>query len=360
MKLKAKFLCALVALVFVVTACGTADEMNTESVNLDDSQNVTVEKEETDVVASVPEYTEEELTWLNRVMPNVQDSLNVRAEASEEAEIAGKLEKGDYAEVLELGTEWTKIQSGELVGYIKNEYCIYGLEALTYAKENCDTIATTTTDGLRIREEMTTESNAIKRLDEGDRLVVDLSAEVEDGWVAIKYNDNTYYVSAEYVSVELEVGTGLTMAEIEEIRRQEEEAKAAAEAARAEAAARAAAQQASIASVDDLTLLASMIYCEAGGEGYDTQLAVGAVIMNRVRSGGYPNTIYGVVTQSGQFPPATNGKLARVIANGKATASCYEAAQAALNGADNTGGCLKFNDHNGSRQGVVIGGMVFW
>ena len=361
MNLKIRMLCACLAFVTLFTACGTtSDELGTENITIEDTQEVSVEKEETEIVSSVPEFTEEELEWQNYMMPDVQDSVNVRAEADEEADIAGKLEKGDYATVLEIGAEWTKIRSDELEGYVKNEYCIYGLDALAYAKENCDTVATTITDGLRIREQMTTDSKAIKRLDEGDRLIVDITAPVDAGWVAVKYNDTTYYVSAEYVTVELEVGTGLTMAQIEEIRRQEEEAKAAAEAARAEAAAKAAAQQASIATTDDVTLLAAMIYCEAGGEGYDTQLAVGSVIMNRVRSGGYANTIYGVISQRGQFPPATNGKLARVLANGKATASCFMAAQQAIAGADNTWGCLHFNDYNGSRQGLVIGGMVFW
>ena len=92
-------------------------------------------------------------------MADIEDSLNVRVEPDAEADLAGKLEKGDRATVLEIGEEWTKIESGELVGYVKNEYCIYGMEALAYAKANCDTIATTMTEGLRIRAEMNTSSN---------------------------------------------------------------------------------------------------------------------------------------------------------------------------------------------------------
>lgn len=371
MKLKFRILSVCLILSFLVMACGSAaDDLDTESVSVEkeDTNVVTsptedTEAEDAEEVVAEPELTQEEkeqLEWQNCMLADVEDSLNVRTEPDAEADIAGKLEKGDRGTILEIGAEWTKIESGELVGYVKNEYCIYGLDALAYAKANLDTIATTTTEGLRIRKEMSTESKIVKRLEEGDELVVDTTAEVEDGWVAVKYKDNTYYVSAEYVSLSLDVGTGMTMEEIEELRRKEEEAKAAAEAAKQQAAAQQAANQAAVANVDNLTLMAAIIYCEAGAESYETQVAVGAVIMNRVRSIGYPNTLYDVIYQRGQFGPARTGKLARVIAQGKATSSCYQAAQQVLSGFDNTGGCLHFNDYNGTRSGLIIGGMVFW
>lgn len=371
MKLKFRILSVCLILSFLIMACGSAaDDLDTESVSVEkeDTNVVTSPTEDTEAgdaeeVVAEPELTQEEkeqLEWQKYMMADVEDYLNVRTEPDAESELAGKLEKGDYGIILEIGPEWTKMESGELVGYVKSEYCIYGLDALAYAKENFDTIATATTEGLRVRKEMSTESKIMKRLEEGDTLVVDTAAEVEDGWVAVKYKDDTCYVSAEYVSVSLDIGTGLTMEQIEEIRRAEEEAKAAAEAARQAAAAQQAAEAAAAANVDDLTLLAAIIYCEAGAEPYETQLAVGAVIVNRVQSVGYPNTLHDVIYQRGQFGPARSGKLARVISQGKASSSCYQAAQEALNGADNTGGCLYFNDHNGARAGVVIGGMVFW
>ena len=82
--------------------------------------------------------------------------------------------------------------------------------------------------------------------------------------------------------------------------------------------------------------------------------------MNRLQSGRYANTLYGVIYQKGQFTPAGNGKLARVIAQGRATESCYKAARAALAGEDNTNGCYRFNDYNGTQNGLRYGGMVFW
>ena len=374
MKFKSKIRLLSVTLAFVIlfTACGNTAGTPDNKVDSTEDGQVTVEKEDTNVVTTPSdgsdvvveeEPTPEELEqqeWQNYLMADVKEYLNVRVEPNVEAELAGRLHKGARATVLEKGPEWTKIESGNLVGYVSNEYCLYGTDALAYAKVNCTTIATTTTEGLRIREQMSTDSRIIKRLEEGTKLTVDTSATTNEGWVAVKHNNNTYYVSADYVTVKMEVGTGLTMEEVREIARAEAERKAKEEQARKEAAEKVAASNAAVREVDDLTLMAAIIYCEAGAEPYETQLAVGAVIMNRIESSRYPNTLYDVLYQKGQFPPATNGKVARVIAQGRATASCYEAARAALAGQDNTNGCYRFNDYNGTRQGLILGGMVFW
>ena len=99
---------------------------------------------------------------------------------------------------------------------------------------------------------------------------------------------------------------------------------------------------------DAVKLLAALIYCEAGNQPYDGKVAVGAVVMNRINSGRFPNTLEGVVYQRGQFTPAMTGKLARVIASNRIPASCYEAAQDALNGVSPVGGALFFNTRSGS------------
>ena len=119
-------------------------------------------------------------------------------------------------------------------------------------------------------------------------------------------------------------------------------------------------QNASVsASYDDVTLLAALIQCEAGNELYEGQLAVGAVVMNRLRSGAYPSSISGVIYQSGQFPPAGQGMVASIAANGPKS-SCVQAAQQALGGSDNTGGATCFSRASSGRAGVVIGNHVFY
>lgn len=368
LKVRARILSACMVLSVLVTACGnTTENLDTESVN--------VEKENTEIVASPaedtdtevavevvvePELTPEELEWQNSVMPDVNDHLNVRAEANQESDVVGKLAKGDRATVVEVGEEWTKITSGNVEGYIKNSYCIYGTDALAYAKENCDTVATTTGSSLRVREEMSTDSRIIKTLEEGKKLIVDTDAEANDEWVAVEYGDNTYYVAAEFVTVELVTGTGLTTEEIAEAERKKAEEKAAAEKALADAREKAQSTGVALSNVDDYTLLAAIISCEAGGESYETQLAVGAVIMNRVKSGRWGGSLAQVLTARGQFPPATNGTLTRKLSSGKISGTSYEAASAALAGYDNTYGCMGFNRNNGSRAGIVYGNMVFY
>lgn len=145
----------------------------------------------------------------------------------------------------------------------------------------------------------------------------------------------------------------------EEAQRAKEEAErlaaeqAAAEAAAAEAAAQ---QQAMQASADDQALLASIIFCEAGNQPYEGQVAVGAVILNRVRSSVYPNSISEVIYQSGQFGPAMSGWLDTVRASGSYTATAMQAAADALAGSNPIGDCLYFGCGD---YGIQIGDHFF-
>lgn len=84
-------------------------------------------------------------------------------------------------------------------------------------------------------------------------------------------------------------------------------------------------------------LLARLVSAEAAGEPYLGQVAVAAVVLNRVRNPLFPDTIAGVIYQPYQFEPVLNGTIGQ-----PATASAWRAAVAALNGADPTGGALYF------------------
>lgn len=125
-------------------------------------------------------------------------------------------------------------------------------------------------------------------------------------------------------------------AKLEEERRAAEEAeRIAREKAEAEAAA---AQQ-----VAEKELLASLIFCEAGNQPYEGQVAVGAVVMNRIKSSSYPDTMEEVIYQSGQFSPAMSGWLDRVRANQGYTEAAMQAAEDALAGSNPIGDCLYFS-----------------
>ena len=132
----------------------------------------------------------------------------------------------------------------------------------------------------------------------------------------------------------------------------EEERKAAEEAERIarEQAEKAAALQA------EKELLASLIFCEAGNQPYEGQVAVGAVVLNRVKSSVYPNSVSEVIYQSGQFSPAMSGWLDRVRANAGYSESALQAAEDALNGSNPVGDCLYFSTGG---YGMQIGDHFF-
>lgn len=106
----------------------------------------------------------------------------------------------------------------------------------------------------------------------------------------------------------------------------------------------------------DTDLMAAIIYCEAGNQPYEGKVAVGAVVMNRVRSASFPGSIKDVLYQGGQFQPA--GNLESVLSAGLVPSSCYSAAADAMAGNDPTSGCLYFNNHRG--EGLHIGDHWFY
>ena len=341
---------------------------------------VTVEKEENEMVAAAqdtqqevqPQLTQEQQEWQTKLMPNVEESLNVRAQADEQSDIVGKLYKGSVADIVENDGTWAHIKSGNVDGYVNVSYCVTGTDALSYAYDTCGEIATVNTDGLRVREAANTESKALEVADQGKTYQVDRAAQAQDGWIAVVSDSQTGYIAADYATRSLNTRVGITIEEEQaqiaaqkEAERKAAEEKAAAEAAKAaqkntsentsSKKAETTQGEAVSAGADDLTLLAAIIECEAGGESYECQLAVGAAVINRVKSSSYPNSISGVIYQKGQFGPASSGKLARKL-SGRISSSCYSAAQEAMSGVDNTGGCTSFNDHG---SGISIGNMKF-
>lgn len=337
-----------------------AEELSTLSIEKEEMDLLAASGEPEDVSIEGEEKTEKETVskeskWENKLMAKVDNFLYVREKASEKAKIAGKMYKGDCATILETGKTWTKIKSGKVTGYVKNEYCITGEKAYKYAKKHCDTVAKVSIDGLRVRKKPKKDATVIKAVTEGEKLVVDTKAKKKDGWVAVKVDSQTCYVSEEYVTVKLNTGKAITLKDELAAQKAEAERKAAA----ASSGAGNTSAPATSVSADDETLLAALIQCEAGGEGSQCMTAVAAVVLNRVRSGSFPNTIRGVIYQSGQFGPASSGRLASRLANG-VSSSARAAARAALNGSDPTGGAKYFKLASSGHPGVVIGAVVFY
>ena len=110
---------------------------------------------------------------------------------------------------------------------------------------------------------------------------------------------------------------------------------------------------------EDLELLAALIHCEARGESYTGQVAVGNVVLNRIASPRFPNTLREVIYAAGQFSPVSNGRLKKVLASGNINESCRRAALEAVAGTAPVGDKLFFRRVNG-RKGQIIGNHVFY
>lgn len=310
----------------------------------------------------------EEQEWQDKLMADVKDFLYVRAKADADSDIVGKLYKGDRALIKKQGGEWTKIASGSVNGYVKNEYCVFGQEAYAYAKKHCDTVAKVTIDGLRVRKSPAEDAGVVKTVVTGDKFKVNKKANKTDGWVAIKVDSDTCYVSADYVTLSLDTGKAVTLEEEAAAQKAEEEKKAAAaqtassssSSSNGQTTTTSTTQNTSLAaSADEETLLAALVQCEAGGQGVQCMTAVGAVVVNRVCSGSYPSSIYNVIYQRGQFGPASSGRLESRLASG-VSSSARQAARAALSGSDPTGGAKSFKLASSGHAGVVIGPIVFY
>ena len=314
------------------------------------SADVTVVAATTDQVE--PDLDDEYDEWADKAMANVDDYLYIRSEANESSEAIAKLRKGDVATLVDVFDGWYEVESGKAHGFVSADYCVTGIEAYELAMDVCNTYATTDVAGLRIRSEASEDSKILKVVPQGTKLSVNSDAEAIDGWVAVTSGNETGYVKADFVQVDMVTGEAITLEE-------EAEAKAAAEEAarkaKEQAAAAAAANQAVIDSATDVSLVAAIIQIEAGNEPYEGQVAVGAVVMNRVRSGAYANSVGGVIFARGQF---ATSRMSSVLAKGP-KASCVQAAQEAIAGNDPTGGLTHFR-RAGSKEGLIIGNHVFY
>ena len=266
---------------------------------------------------------------------DAKDMLDIHAEANTASAVVGQVMEDGHVAILAKYNDWVQIQAGEIAGWVPAENLVeteISNEEAVAANEQViaeRTGATASEDEFFAEEEVQQDETAA------------LQAEASE---------------AAQNEIE-EVQTAEEAAQLEA----EAQAKAAEEAARLEAEAQQAALAAQTAAIsaEELKLLANIIYCEAGSESYVGKVAVGNVIMNRVKSASQPNTITEVVYAKGQFSPVRNGSLQRALSSDKADAACYQAAIEALAGAQPVGGKLFFRRNNG-RSGQVIGHHVFY
>ena len=281
------------------------------------------------------------------VMAKVQDSLNVREEPGTDSEKVGVLYADCGGYIIEYTDTWTKIKSGNVEGWVCNDFLYFGKDAERVSEEVGHYRAYINDNCVRIRKGPSLDSDIHDLAGVGD--VFDVLGQ-EDDWLSVEYEGADGYINVSCADIEFSIDYGETLGEIEEREAAERAAKREAE--------RVQYYGVYAANASDAELLGALIQCEAGNQPYEGQVAVGAVVMNRVRSGAYPNSLYGVIYASGQFTPAGSGAVDRRIQAG-VSESCMQAARDVLGGYSNVGGATHFRPV-GTQEGIVIGGHVFW
>ena len=297
---------------------------------------------------------------------DAKDMLDIHAEANTASAVIGQVMEDGHVAILAKYNDWVQIQAGEIAGWVPAENLVeteISNEEAVAANEQViaeRTGATASEDEFFAEEEVQQDETAALQA-EASKAAQNEIEEVQAAEEAARIEAEAQAKAAAEEAAQLEAKAQAKAAEEAARLEAEAQAKAAEEAARLEAEAQQAALAAQTAAIsaEELKLLANIIYCEAGSESYVGKVAVGNVIMNRVKSASQPNTITEVVYAKGQFSPVRNGSLQRALSSDKADAACYQAAIEALAGAQPVGGKLFFRRNNG-RSGQVIGHHVFY
>lgn len=175
--------------------------------------------------------TATESKYANKAVADIYSTttLNIRKKGSINAKIVGKMKNGNIATVLKKGSEWSKVRSGNLTGYVKNQYLVFGDEIENFAKQNVKKVAKVQTETLRVRKKASTNSKIVTLVSEDDKLKVKKQT---DDWAKVKVDGQTGYVSKDYAKVTYSFGKAKSMKQIQAEQEAKEAKKRVEEAAR--------------------------------------------------------------------------------------------------------------------------------
>ena len=302
---------------------------------------------------------------------DAKDMLDIHAEANTASAVIGQVMEDGHVAILAKYNDWVQIQAGEIAGWVPAENLVeteISNEEAVAANEQViaeRTGETASEDEFFAEEEVQQDETAALQAEASEAAQNEIEeVQAAEEAARIEAEAQAKAAAEEAARIEAEAQAKAAAEEAAQLEAEAQAKAAVEEAARIEAEAQQAALAAQTAqtaaiSAEELKLLANIIYCEAGSESYVGKVAVGNVIMNRVKSASQPNTITEVVYAKGQFSPVRNGSLQRALSSDKADAACYQAAIEALAGAQPVGGKLFFRRNNG-RSGQVIGHHVFY
>lgn len=275
----------------------------------------------------------------DKAIANVTEYVNIRERASSSSTQLGKLYQNGIVTVLGTEGEWTKVQTGSMTGYIFSDYLHLGVDALTYGDSIGAYNMVVNVNTLNVRTAPTTESELLDTLNKGDTFRAKLADSTKE-WIAIQYDKDTIaYVYAQYVTLKCTLKEGVTL----------EEEAASSKAAKIE---KAHIETIPITYRDPIKvseeteyLLATVVAMESEWESYEGKLAVANVVINRLLSGRWGDSIEDVIYAPGQFYGANSGRVEQFQKKGFHE-DCYKAAKEALSGKNNIGDFIFFHaDH---------------
>ena len=199
------------------TESGETEDISDETAEMTETETLEAETEET--VESQEETEENE--YADLAIAQVSNYVNVRSLPNTDSDIVGKIYNGAVAQVLSVTGEdhdWFQIVSGNMEGYIKAEFFLYGDAAAEVIDQYVTRYANVIADRLNVREQPSTESKRIGYIDNGERVQL---LENQGEWLRVQYTDGKEgYVSSQYVTISEEFVYGKTLEE--EAKEQEE------------------------------------------------------------------------------------------------------------------------------------------
>ncbi|MDF2590248.1 MAG: hypothetical protein K0S41_4091 [Anaerocolumna sp.] len=292
--------------------------------------------------------------------------VNVRELPNTESKVLGKLYNGSVAAVLEKKDDWALIKSGTVKGYIKLEFLNLKLTKDEITKKYGILRAKVDTDGLNVRAKKDIDSKKLTVIYSDE---IYSAIKVTNGWVKIHVDDDnvTGYVKKEFVDLIVNYNQAISLEEEKALQRLKDTESSKDSSIQTLSVTKNSGMKYSNA---DLKLLACLVHAESGNQPYEGKLAVANVVLNRIKSSSYPDSIKTVIYQSGQFSVVKSGSLAKQLDSYDNYDSLSEklsidAARSALEGNNNIGNCLyfsRFSDRlkKSHPNGTKIEDHLFW
>lgn len=323
---------------------GTAKSSETKDPTLTSDTSEPTDEERSEEILEVAEIVEAlpEPLYSNIGISVAKEYVNIRKEPSTDSGVLGKLYRDSAAEILSKEGDWYYVESGSVKGYAKADYIKTGLSdeelIANYSIQNIRVDV----DGLNVREEPSTEAKKLTVVYQNETYPV---IEISEEWIQIEIQDENLkgYVKKEMTDLIVDFKDAISKEEEQLILQLQAE-----ERARQETAIK---HRDSVSYTEqDLKLLACLVHSEAGTQSYEGKLAVANVVLNRIKSSKYPDTMKAVIYQPGQFTVAKSGSLQKQLDNyenynSKSQKLSIKAAKDALEGANNIGSRLYFHTY---------------